>query len=61
MKKVIDTAFDRNLQLIEETLTDGSKVYNVIIGYYELPCRTLRIANELFDNILTDIHEAQQA
>jgi hypothetical protein len=38
MKNTLDTAFNLNMKLQEEILSDGSKVYNIIIGNETIAC-----------------------
>ena len=62
-RKAIAKAFfnDREepqLVLIKETLSDGSDVYNLMIGDYECPCNDLTDAEKRYGIILTTIIEA---
>ena len=42
-----------NLQVVEETLTDGSKAYNVLVGTYEYAAVSAAEANKIFGMILS--------
>ena len=58
MKNTIESALDANLRLEEETLSDGSKVYNVIIGRdtaapYVIACEDYQEALKRFTGIMT--------
>lgn len=48
-KKITDMALMGRLKLEEETLTDGSKVYNVWVNNIEITCEDLQSANTLYD------------
>lgn len=52
MKQIIASEFGGNIQLEEETLSDGSRVYNVIIGKYRVACEGLESASDLFKSII---------
>lgn len=65
MKNTLESALDANLRLEEETLSDGSKVFNVIIGRdtaaaYEIPCNDYQEALERFTGIMRAAGRAHQ-
>ena len=46
--------------VVEETLSDGEKVYNVWVGDREIPCRDQAIAETLYCDIMQAIHKAEE-
>jgi hypothetical protein len=52
MKQTMESALDGNLKLEKETLSDGSHVYNVLIGSYEIGCINRAVAIALFSSIV---------
>lgn len=44
--------------LIEETLTDGSHVYNIAIGEQEIPCMSCVVAYQALDEIAAAFKKA---
>jgi len=53
MKRVIVSNFPETIQVIEEVLTDHSKVYNIRVDLdEEIPCATLEEALEVYDNFM---------
>jgi len=44
-----------NLKIVEETLSDKSRVYNVIIGTYEYAAENLRQAEQIYETILKSL------
>ena len=51
MKHIMESALDGNLKLEKETLSDGSHVYNVFIGDYEIACISREVAIDLFTDM----------
>jgi hypothetical protein len=54
--KTLDEVLE--VALIEETLSDGSKVYNITLGANEVPCKSYQTAVEAFTNIVYAIENA---
>ena len=51
MLKTLDTSYNGTLKFIEETLSDGSKVYNVGVGTVSINCSDEFEALQLFDRL----------
>ena len=51
MRELIEQAMAGRLQMIETTLTDGSKVYNIHLcgGQIDIACASRQDADKLFD------------
>lgn len=52
MKKTLFEAFEEDVKGIEETLSDGSKVYNLEIGQHEFPCDNLKDLEERYSMVV---------
>lgn len=52
MKKILANGLNGNLRIIEETLTDDSKVYNLEIGSFEYPCSDLKDAERRYSQVI---------
>ena len=55
MEKLGQKRFDEvrgEVRGVEQTMSDGSKVYNLEIGEYELPCRDLKDLELRYNNIV---------
>jgi hypothetical protein len=52
MQKVLD--FYAGVTLVEQTLSDGSKVYNVELPNYVIRCADKKSATEVYDMMVSD-------
>jgi hypothetical protein len=52
MKQIIESALEGNLQLERETLSDGSRAYNIIIGTCKIACEGFGHASDIFWGII---------
>lgn len=52
MQKTIYQAFDGQVKVIEENLSDGSKVFNLWIGSHEIPAVDETAATDAYVKIL---------
>jgi hypothetical protein len=57
MERMCDSTFYEQLSVKEETLSDGSKVYNVYIGSYKIPVRSYDIACDLLTDIIKSVQK----
>jgi len=52
--KTVDSSTepDAKIELVEETLSDGSKAYSVMVGRFEVECVSPEAASDLFSLLL---------
>jgi len=53
----IDYENKANIKVVEETLSDGSKVYNLWIGSFEYPCEDYKDAERRYGMALRSIED----
>lgn len=52
---------ENGVSVIEETLSDGSKVYNAWLGdCREVPCRSRDVAEAFYSDVIRAIHRAEE-
>jgi len=57
MKTLMDDRGKPNLQYVEETLSDGSKAYNIIVGAFEYAAKDRDDADAVYEAIYTAVGE----
>lgn len=53
--RVLSSAYDEQLQIIEETVEGGTIYYNLMVGTHEVPCINYKDAEKRYGNILREM------